>query len=116
MSMKARIAVLALAIVFVTAPALGVLASAACAPCEMSSADAPCEPGAMSCVSLAAASCCDVAPFAAPAKRSSEQTPPPVVTALRPSAPGSPHARAPRFTADLALRSSPLRLSVVLRI
>jgi len=117
MSMKARIAALALAIAFLAAPALGALASTVCAPCEMAPAGAPCEPGAMSCASLAAANCCDLAPVTAPAKRSSEQpTPPPVATVLRPSEPVSPHARAPRLTADLALRSSPLRLSVVLRI
>jgi hypothetical protein len=117
MSMKARIAVLTLAIAFVAAPALGAIALAACPPCEMPPAHAPCEPGAIGCASLAAASCCELAPVTAPAKRSTEQpTPQPVIIALRASTPAPPHAPAPRIAAGLALRSSPLRLSVVLRI
>jgi hypothetical protein len=61
MSMKARIAVLALALAFVAAPALGAIARGGCPPCGMPTADAG------PCTALSVAPCCgDVTP-AAPA-------------------------------------------------
>ncbi len=119
MQMKGRIAVLALAIGVIAAPALGAVAMDSCPPCCPQPADAPCQTGEALCVPLAAVSCCDMAP-AAPAyqAKGSIDSPTPlwVETAVRPGTPVPQHADAPRITGDLAPLTSPLRLSVVLLI
>ena len=118
MQMKGRIAVLALAIGFIAAPALGAVAMHSCPPCCPQPADAPCQTAEALCVPLAV-SCCDAAP-AAPASQAKGSIDSPTLhwlaTAVRPGTPVPQHARAPRIAGDLALRTSPLRLSVVLLI
>ena len=119
MQMKGRIAVLAVAIGFLAVPTLGATAMDSCPPCCPQPADAPCETGEAPCVSLAAVPCCDVAPVV-PASRAKPSIDAPafhaVATSVRPSAPVPQHAHAPRVAGDLALLTSPLRLSVVLLI
>ncbi len=117
--MKGRIAVLAVAIGFLAVPTLGAKAMDSCPPCCPQPADAPCETGEAPCVSLAAVPCCDVSPVvpASQAKRSIEGPAfHAVATSVRLSAPVPQHAHAPRVAGDLALLTSPFRLSVVLRI
>ncbi len=119
MQMKGRIAVLALAIGFIAAPALSAVAIDSCPPCCPQPADAPCQAGEALCVPLAAVSCCDMAP-AAPASQAKGSIDSPtfqwVATAVRPNTPVPRHARAARIAGDLAPLTSPLRLSVVLLI
>ncbi len=119
MEMKDRIAVLALAIAFFAAPALGATAMESCPPCCPQAGDAPCQGGEAPCLSLGNVSCCDAAP-AAPASQAQRSgaapTLHPLTTAVRPGAPVPQHARGPRIAGELALLTSPLRLSVVLRI
>ncbi len=119
MQMKGRIAVLALAIGFIAAPALGAVAMDSCPPCCPQPADAPCQTGEALCVPLAAVSCCDMAP-AAPASQAKRSIDSPtlhwVAAAVGPSTQVPQHACAPRIAGDLALLTSPLRLSVVLLI
>ena len=117
--MKGRIAVLAFAIGFIAAPALAGVAMDSCPPCCPQPADTPCQAGEARCVPLAAVSCCDMAP-AAPAFQAKGSLDSPtlhwVATAVRPGAPVPEQARGPRIAGDLALLTSPLRLSVVLLI
>ena len=111
--MKGRIAVVALAMGFFAAPTLGAVAMDSCPPC------CSCETGEAPCGSLAAVTCCDAAPAApaSQAKRSIDApTLHPVATAVSSSTPVPQHACAPRIAGDLALLTSPLRLSVVLLI
>ncbi len=119
MQMKGRIAVLALAIGFIAAPALGAVAMDSCPPCCPRPADAPCQTGEALCVPLAAVSCCDMAP-AAPASQAKASIDSPTLhglaTAVRPGTPIPRHACVPRIAGDLAQLTSPLRLSVVLLI
>ncbi len=119
MRMNGRIVVLALAIGFFAAPSLGAAAMDSCPPCCPQAADAPCETGEAPCVSLSAISCCDVAAaaLASQAKRSIDApTLHRATHAVRASAPISQHVQALRIAGDLALLTSPLRLSVVLLI
>lgn len=119
MQMQRGIAVLVLAIGFLAAPLSGAAALDSCSPCCPQPADAPCETGDAPCVHLAAASCCDLAPVApAPEAKRSTEAPSfhPLVTAVRSSAPVPRPVALARTGGDLALRTSPLRLSVVLLI
>lgn len=116
MRMKSRIAVLAVTLAFLAAPALGTGAQDSCAPC-CPAAQAPCESGDGPCASLGAIPCCETAPQApaSQAKRSLE-LPHPEASAPRARAPIPAGIPAPPIARDLALLTSPLRLSVVLRI
>ena len=119
MRMQRFIAVLALAIGFLAAPTLGAVAMDVCPPCCPQPADAPCETGDAPCISLSVASCC-AAPPAAPASEAKRQIDAPnfqpVAVATRWNPP-LPRTVGPALAdADLALRTSPLRLSVVLLI
>jgi hypothetical protein len=115
-----RIAVLAIAMTFLTAPALGAVAMDSCSPCCTHPVDVdPCETGDAPCVSIAAEPCCEVAPAAPvlPAKRLIE--PPsfqPAAAAHHASAAIPQRARPLRNTWHAALRPLPLRLSVILLI
>ncbi len=119
MQMKGRIAVLALAIGFILAPTLGVVAMDCGALCCHQPADAPCKTGEAPCVSTASASCCDAAP-AAPAPQPMRSTDSPtldwVSTAVSLGTPARRHVHTPRIAASMAPLTSPLRLSVVLLI
>ncbi len=119
MQMKGQIAVLAVAIGFLAVSTLGAVAMDSCPPCCPQPADAPCETAEAPCVALAAVPCCDVAPVV-PASQAKRAIDGPaflgLATSLRPSAPVPQHAHAPRVAGDLALRTSPFRLSVVLLI
>lgn len=119
MHMKGRIAVLALAVGFLAAPTLGAVAMDSCPPCCPQPADAPCETGQTPCEFLAATPCCDAAPAApsSPAKRSLDGPGFQLVAAgIRSSAPPQQPVLPPRVAGDLAVLTSPLRLSVVLLI
>jgi len=105
--MKLRIAALALAVAFAAAPALGVIARHDC--CAEPEAGGPCS-------SLTAMSCCGDIASAAPAQST------PDASSLHAIA-GSSSAfwvaavpAAPRAAPELARETSPLRLSVVLRL
>lgn len=118
--MKGRIAALAFSIALLAAPMLGAAATMdPCPPCCPQLADAPCQTGEAPCTSLAAAPCCDVAP-AAPASQAKRPIDAPSVhlaaAAVSPHVPAPPRVAAPRVVGDLALLTSPLRLSVVLLI
>lgn len=119
MRMQRFIAVLALAIGFLAAPTLGAVARDLCPPCCPQPVDAPCEAGDAPCISVSAASCCD-APPAAPASEAKRKIDPPsfqpVAAAARWNPPLPRTVGPPPADADLALRISPLRLSVVLLI
>ena len=119
MQMKGRIVVLALAIAFIAAPTLGVVAMDGCPPCCHQPADEDCKTGAAPCVSMASTSCCDVAP-AAPAPQPFRSTDSPTLgwisAAVSLGAPVPRRADTPRVTETMAPLTSPLRLSVVLLI
>jgi hypothetical protein len=109
--MKIRVAVVALAIAFLAAPALAAFAGAGCAPCgDMAQGDAPC-------TALSAASCCgDLAP-SPPAKTAPEM--PTLLLALAGVVAIGPTAipvRAPLAAPDLTAPAAGLRLSVVRRL
>jgi hypothetical protein len=115
--MQHTIAVLALAVGFLAAPTFAAVAMDGCPPCCPQPANAPCETGEAPCVSVAVASCCDAPPPASEAKRSIDAPNfQPVATMARTSAPVPRRAAPVRSGADLALLTSPLRLSVVLLI
>ena len=119
LGMKRRIAVLALAVGFYAAPTFGAVAMDSCPPSCPHLADAPCETGEARCVSMSAVPCCDMAPSGATSQAKQSTRAPTLhlmATAVRSSAPTSERARASRIGGDLALLTSPLRLSVVLLI
>ena len=119
--MQRIIASLTLAIAFLAAPTLGIAAMDACPPCCAQADEAPCEAEDAPCLSVAVVSCCEAQPAKTPpeAKR---QIDPKNGEELHPSAPRSGAQYSPSVSptrppdADLALRTSPLRLSVVLLI
>ena len=117
--MQRTIATLALLVGFLATPTLGAVAMDSCPPCCPQPADAPCETGDAPCASIAVASCCE-APPAAPtseAKRKIEAPSfHPVATAAQWSPPRARSADPLSADVDLAPRTSPLRLSVVLLI
>lgn len=119
--MKLRIAALALAVAFLAAPTLCVAETTACPPCcpEAGDMDGSADEG--SCGDRDAASstesCCEAAPVA-PNVESTRTldipSPQPLATASIDLASATPQfGPAPRRAADLAFRTSPLRLSVV---
>jgi len=117
--MRIRIALWALAIGFYAAPISGAVARDACSPCCPQPADAPCETGQAPCTSLGAAPCCDVTPVAPLSHAKPSIDPPaphPVVASVLSEVAVPSCSRAPRLSEDLAPLTSPLRLSVVLRI
>jgi len=119
MQMKGRIVVLALAIAFIAAPTLGVVAMDGCPPCCHQPADEDCKTGEAPCVSTASASCCDLAP-AAPSPQPIRSTHSPTLGWISAAVIlGPPVPRCvdtPRATETMAPLTSPLRLSVVLLI
>jgi hypothetical protein len=108
--MKTRIAGLALALAFATAPALSAFAAAGCMPCgDMAQGDAPC-------TSLSAASCCgDMVP-AAPVKTAPEAPTLHVLAALAPIGSAALLVATPLAPSELAATTSLLRRSVVRRL
>lgn len=119
-AMKLRIASLGLLLVFLSAPVLGAAELASCSPCcPRPAAEAPCDPSDAPCHSFARVACCEVAPAAAlPPASGSVDVPgsQPTVVAACPRAPVVQRVQPPPIVGDLALRTSPLRLSVVLLI
>ena len=118
--MKRAVAALALALGFFASPILGIAAMDVCPPCCSQPAEAPCESGDAPCLSVAVVSCCD-APLAALSSDAKRNIDPPnhkhLVTMVRRAPPVSFSIVLPPWSdADLALRTSPLRLSVVLLV
>jgi len=118
--MGSGVAALAIAIALIAVPTPGVApAMDAGPPCCWQRADAPCQTGEAACTSLAAATCCDVAP-AAPASQTKSSIDAPslhrVASAMTPGVPVPSRVAAPRVAENLTLLTSPLRLSVVLLI
>lgn len=118
--MKRRIAGLGLLLAFLTAPALGAVELASCSPCcPQSAAENPCDPAEAPCLSFSDVACCEVAPASAPPPASRSLDAPgaqPIVVAACPRAPVVQRVQPSPIPGDLALRTSPLRLSVVLLI
>ena len=118
--MKRRFAGLGLVFAFLTAPALGAVELASCSPCcPRPAAENPCDPAEAPCLSFSEVACCEVAPASAPPPASRSLDAPgaqPIVVAACPRAPVVQRVQPPPIPGDLALRTSPLRLSVVLLI
>ena len=107
MSMKVRLAALALAVAFVAAPALAAIAHDACPPCMEPESDAgPCS-------SHAAITCCGGVASTAPAKSTEA---PSLQMVVHAAVSVAAVAAAPPAVHELAYRSSPQRLSVVRRL
>jgi len=118
--MKRRIAGLGLLLAFLAAPALGAVELASCSPCcPRPAAEDPCDPGEAPCHSFSEVACCEIAPASAPPPASRSLDAPnaqPTVVAAGPRAAVVQRVQPPPIPGDLALRTSPLRLSVVLLI
>ena len=115
MHMQGRIAVLGLAIGFLAAPGLGAVEMDTCPPCCPQPTDTPCEP----CASLAAMACCDAPPVAPASPQTRAIDPPalhPIAGAVRFGVPTPRRTLLARVADDLAVATTPLRLSVVLLI
>lgn len=119
--MKAKLLIVSIALALLGVDVPAALALETCPPCCTQPADAPGTgaPCQRPCQSLVALACCDAAPLApAPEARRSSDGPIhlPVPLALRASVPTLRDAPLRPASAELARWSSPLRLSVVLRI
>lgn len=118
--MTHRIAALALAIAFLIAAPLGASEGMdSCAPCCPQPAEAACASGEIPCESLATGCCCELTPAAAASVAQRSVDGPallPVARAVRTRSQAPRTALPPPGDGDLALLTSPLRLSVVLLI
>jgi hypothetical protein len=108
MSMKARIAALALAVAFLAGPALAAIGGS-CPPCSAQPGDSgPCS-------SLAAVSCCDDVTTSTPVKTTPDTSTVHLVAGFGSAAPFTAAAHAPHTALELTA-PSPQRLSVVRRL
>lgn len=118
--MKRRLAGLGLLLAFLTAPALGAVELGSCSPCcPRPAAEGPCDPGEAPCLSFSDVACCEIAPASAPPPAGRSLDAPgaqPIVFVTCPRAPVVQRVQPPPVPGDLALWTSPLRLSVILLI